>query len=83
MICDTLTVRCRWWMPECDVTVFARQILFEGEGCIDTSPAPWELKRARDASGTTPGANGANGRPGGKVTIYARDVDAPAGSRAK
>ena len=83
VICDTLTVRCRWWMPECDVIVFARQILFEGEGCIDTSPAPWELKRARDASGTTPGANGANGRPGGKVTIYARDVDAPAGSRAK
>lgn len=83
VICDTLTVRCRWWMPECDVIVFARQILFEGEGCIDTSPAPWELKRARDASGTTPGANGANGRSGGKVTIYARDVDAPAGSRAK
>lgn len=83
VICDTLTVRCRWWMPECDLTVFARQILFEGEGCIDTSPAPWELKRALDAAGTTPGANGAEGRPGGKVTIYARDVDAPAGSRAK
>src|SRR5688500_13882110 len=83
VICDTLTVRCRWWMPECDVTVFARQILFEGEGSIDTSPAPWELKRARDAAGTTPGANGADGRPGGKVTIYARDVDSLAGSRAK
>lgn len=83
IICDTLTVRCRWWMPECDVIVFARQILFEGEGCIDTSPAPWELPRARDAYGTMAGANGANGRSGGKVTIYARDVDAPAGSRAK
>ncbi len=83
VICDTLTVRCRWWMPECDVIVFARRILFEGEGCIDTSPAPWELPRARDAYGTTPGANGANGRSGGKVTINARDVDAPAGSRAK
>ncbi|MEA3015406.1 MAG: hypothetical protein QOI38_128 [Sphingomonadales bacterium] len=83
IICDTLTVRCRWWMPECDVIVFARQILFEGEGCIDTSPAPWELARARDAYDKTPGANGANGRSGGKVTIYARDVDAPAGSRAK
>jgi hypothetical protein len=83
IICDTLTVRCRWWMPECEVIVFARQILFVGEGCIDTSPAPWELKRARDASGTTPGANGADGRPGGKVTVYARDVDTPAGSRAR
>ena len=83
VICDTLTVRCRWWMPECDLIVFARQILFEGDGCIDTSPAPWELARARDASDKTPGANGANGRSGGKVTIYARDVDAPAGSRAK
>jgi hypothetical protein len=83
VICDTLTVRCRWWMPECDVTVFARQILFEGEGSIDTSPAPWELPRARDAYDKTPGANGANGRPGGKVTIYASAVDAPAGSKAK
>ena len=83
VICDTLTVRCRWWMPECDVIVFARQLLFEGEGCIDTSPAPWQLARAKDAYDKTPGANGANGRSGGKVTIYARDVDAPAGSRAK
>ena len=83
VICDTLTIRCRWWMPECDVIVFARQILFVGEGCIDTSPAPWELARAKDAYDKTPGANGANGRSGGKVTIYARDVDAPAGSRAK
>jgi hypothetical protein len=83
IICDTLTVRSRWWMPECEVTVFARHVEFTGEGCIDTSPAPWELPNARDASGNTPGATGADGRPGGKVTIYARSVDTPAGSRAK
>ncbi len=81
VICDTLTVKCRWWMPECEVTVFARQIEFEGDGCIDTSPAPWELAHAKDAYGKTPGANGADGRAGGKVTIYARDVYAPAGSK--
>jgi hypothetical protein len=83
IICDTLTVRSRWWMPECEVIVFARHIEFVGEGRIDTSPAPWELPNARDATGNTPGANGADGRPGGKVTIYARTVDTPAGSRAK
>ena len=83
IICDTLTVRCRWWMPECEVIIYARRIEFVGEGCIDTSPAPWELKRARDAYDKTPGANGADGRPGGKVTIYTRDVDTTAGSRAK
>ena len=83
IICDTLTVRCRWWMPECEVIIFARHIEFTGEGCIDTSPAPWELPNARDAIGDTPGANGANGRPGGKVTIYARTVDTPSGSRLK
>jgi len=83
IICDTLTVRCRWWMPECEVIVFARHIEFTGEGCIDTSPAPWELPNAKDAFDKTPGANGADGRPGGKVTIYARTVDTPAGSRMK
>lgn len=83
VICDTLTVRCRWWMPECELIIYARRLEFTGDGCIDTSPAPWELPRARDAAGTTPGASGADGRPGGKVTVYARDVDAPAGSRAK
>lgn len=83
IICDTLTVRSRWWMPECEVIVFARHIEFSGDGCIDTSPAPWDVPNARDASGNTPGANGADGRPGGKVTIYARSVDTPAGSRTK
>src|SRR5688572_19672680 len=43
VICDTLTVRCRWWMPECEVIIYARRIEFTGDGCIDTSPAPWEL----------------------------------------
>jgi hypothetical protein len=83
VICDTLTVRCRWWMPECEVNVFARRIEFTGDGCIDTSPAPWELPNARDASGTTAGANGASGRAGGKVSIYVREVETPSGSRTK
>lgn len=83
VICDTLTVRSRWWMPECDVTIFARRIEFVGEGCIDTSPAPWELPNAKDASGATPGGNGADGRAGGKVTIYAGSIDAPGDGRAQ
>jgi len=82
VICDTLTVRCRWWLPECSVTIFARRIEFEGNGCIDTSPAPWDMPNAQDSVGRTPGANGANGRRGGDVRVQVEDVVVPQGSRA-
>lgn len=83
VICDTLTVRCRWWLPECDVIIFARRIEFEGDGCIDTSPAPWDMANAQDSTGSTRGANGAHGRRGGDVRVHANDIAIPANSKAK
>lgn len=83
VICDTLTIRCRWWLPECSVTIFARRIEFEGDGCIDTSPAPWDMPNAQDSAGRTPGANGANGRQGGDVRVHVEDLVTPQGSRIK
>jgi hypothetical protein len=83
VICDTLTIRCRWWLPECSVTIFARRIEFEGDGCIDTSPAPWEMPNAQDSTGRTIGANGADGRRGGEVRAYVEDIAVPQNSRAR
>lgn len=83
VICDTLTIRCRWWLPECDVIIFARRIEFMGDGCIDTSPAPWEMPNAQDSSGNTKGTNGANGRRGGDVRAHANEVAIPPNTQLK
>ncbi|MEG3151197.1 hypothetical protein U1769_14995 [Sphingomonas sp. ZT3P38] len=83
VICDTLTVRCAWWLPECDLTIYARKIEFEGDGKIDTSPPAWSLPKAQDSTGTTPGANGANGHAGGDAIIYVDEVVTPKGTTRK
>lgn len=83
VICDTLTIRCRWWLPECAVTIYARRIEFEGDGCLDTSPAPWDMPNAQDSSGRTPGANGADGRRGGDVRVHVEELATPKGSTAR
>jgi hypothetical protein len=83
VVCDTLIIPCRWWLPECDVEISARRIVFENDGCIDTSPAPWSVDKAANASGKQPGGRGANGRAAGDITVLAGEVVLPAGSRAK
>ncbi|MES1975356.1 MAG: hypothetical protein V4472_23090 [Pseudomonadota bacterium] len=83
VICDTLTIRCPWWLPECDLTIYARRIEFEGEGRIDTSPPAWALPKAQDSTGKTPGVNGADGHAGGDVGLYAREIVVPKGTTRK
>lgn len=83
VICDTLTVRCAWWLPECDLTIYARRIEFEGDGKIDTSPPGWSLPKAQDSTGTTPGAHGASGHAGGEAIIYVDEVVTPKGTTRK
>ncbi|CUS43243.1 MAG: hypothetical protein V4610_19250 [Pseudomonadota bacterium] len=83
VICDTLTVRCDWWLPECDLTIYARRIEFEGDGRIDTSPPGWATPKAQDSVGKTPGASGANGHAGGDASIYANEIVTPKGTSRK
>jgi hypothetical protein len=83
VVCDTLVVTCRWWLPQCDVKIFARQIIFQGDGCIDTSPVPWQMAKAADAVGSRPGEKGEGGRTAGDVSILAGEVHVPAGRPAK
>lgn len=83
IICDTLTIRCRWWLPECDVEIYARRVEFEGDGCLDTSPPPWASDKAQNSFGKTSGSNGANGHPGGDVLLYVNEIVAPAEATMK
>lgn len=83
VVCDTLTVPTRWWLPECDVEISARRIVFENDGSIDTSPMPWTVAKAADASGGHPGRDGADGRSAGDITVLAAEVSVPAGSTRK
>jgi len=83
VVCDTLTIGCRWWLPECDVRIFARRIVFQNDGCIDTSPQPWVRANAANAAGKTAGAKGEGGRTAGDITLFAGKVETPKGSRAR
>lgn len=80
VVCDTLTVACRWWLPECDVQIHARVIEFQGEGCIDTSPAPWSVAKAADAAGKQKGKDGANGKHAGDISVLVDKVLLPQGA---
>ncbi|TWB33273.1 hypothetical protein [Nitrospirillum pindoramense] len=80
VVCDTLTIRCRWWLPETDVVIYARKVEFVGSGCLDTSPPAWSLPKALDSVGKTPGAKGADGHAGGDVNFYVADIAVPRGS---
>src|SRR5690606_39042260 len=43
---DQVIVRSPLRFPRTDVTIHARELIFEGEGRIDTSPIPFRQKRA-------------------------------------
>lgn len=83
VICDTLTITCRWWLPECDVEIFARKLIFQGTGCIDTSPLPWAVDKAADATNKQAGRTGAHGRSAGDITVLVGEVVLPENDRSK
>ncbi|MDB5469730.1 MAG: hypothetical protein JWR84_1290 [Caulobacter sp.] len=75
IICDTLEVLSPTCIPEADVTIHCRRLLFGPKGEIDTSPLDWLLPRARDASVTGgDGETGSNGRHAGKLSIFCDGV---------
>jgi hypothetical protein len=75
IICDTLEVLSPTCIPEADVTIHCRRLLFGPKGEIDTSPLDWLLPRAKDASVTgADGETGSNGRHAGKLSIYCGGV---------
>ena len=80
--CDTLEVHGELSVPEADVAVFARRLVWAtADAAINTSPLPWAAPKAQNAAGSSPGKNGAAGRHAGSFRIFVSDV-APGGDAA-
>jgi len=78
--CDKLEVHGEFSLPEANVDVFARHLVWADDAAsINTSPLAWTTEKARNASGSTPGQNGAEGRKAGSLRMFVREVS-PAGS---
>ncbi|MEU0487616.1 SH3 domain-containing protein [Nocardiopsis sp. NPDC006139] len=80
--CDTLEVHGAFSLPEADVDIFARRLIWaDQDASIDTSPLPWTLK-PRDAvrgikneTEDIPAEDGAHGRTAGSIRIFAQNVE--------
>ncbi|UEM21659.1 hypothetical protein JL100_002485 [Skermanella mucosa] len=74
--CDTLEVHDRVWLPECDLFVHARKIVFQGEGAFDVSAMPYATDSALAANEQKArGDDGKDGRNAGTIRLYAAIVD--------
>lgn len=79
ILCDTLEIRGELSVPEAEVAVFARRLVWAtADAAINTSPLSWAVPKARNAFGSTPGENGASGRHAGAYRIFVSEVS-PAG----
>lgn len=69
--CDTLEVHGEFCVPEADVAVFARRLIWAtADAAINTSPLDWALAKAEDASENKPGQKGAAGRNAGSLSLF-------------
>jgi hypothetical protein len=84
LCCDTLEVRGEFSLPEADVDVFARRLLWSDESAaIDTSPLEWTTQKARGAGGNVAGQDGADGRRAGGLRVFVHEAEPPDGRRLR
>jgi len=76
IVCDTLEISGELSLPEYEVAIYARRLIFKDQGCINTSPLNWTMDKAADynPSAKTGGANGAEGRHAGKQSIFINEL---------
>ncbi len=74
--CDTLEIHGELSLPECDVSIYARKLVFKSKGFINTTPLQWDLPKAPNANPVkrTPGQDGAHGRNGGDLIVMVDEV---------
>jgi hypothetical protein len=79
--CDTLEISGMLSLPEWDVAIFARKLVFHDQGCINTTPLNWTLDKAADydPDAKKGGASGAEGRDAGKISVFVDAMEAPVG----
>ncbi|MGD9062840.1 MAG: hypothetical protein PVI42_01860 [Desulfobacterales bacterium] len=77
--CDRLEIHGELRLPECDVTIYARELTFGPKGRINTTPLAWQTAKAKDANPTakTKADDGAHGRHGGKIDVYISKLTTP------
>jgi cell fate (sporulation/competence/biofilm development) regulator YlbF (YheA/YmcA/DUF963 family) len=78
--CDTLEIVGPLSLPEYDVAIFARRLVFKERGCIDTTPLDWAMNKAPDCDPNkrSAGGDGADGRHAGSLSVFIDGLDAPA-----
>jgi hypothetical protein len=77
--CDTLEIHGELSLPECEVAIYARKLIFKNQGNINTTPLNWTKDKAADCNpdARTAAANGAEGRNAGKISVFIDEFDAP------
>jgi hypothetical protein len=80
MYADTVIIRSRLRFQGTHVTIYARRLIFEGRGCIDTTPAPWGPRRERsqdkeNTARTFVAADGMDDQKGGDVHLRVREIE--------
>ncbi|WP_174547033.1 hypothetical protein [Nocardiopsis dassonvillei] len=85
--CDTLEVHGAFSLPEANVDIFARRLIWADEkASIDTSPLAWSVGKAQDGmrgSPTRHGARGVRGRDAGSIRVFVHKVDSSSTSNAR
>ncbi len=76
IFCDMLEVHGEFSVPEADVTVFARRLVWAtADAAINTSPLAWAVEKAKNASGSQAGKDGAAGRNAGSFQVFVSKVE--------
>lgn len=74
--CDTLEVHGEFCVPEADVTIYARRLVWAtADAAINTSPLAWSVDKAQNASGSQAGKDGAAGRNAGSFQLFVSKVE--------
>lgn len=81
--CDTLIVHGGFCLPEANVSIFARRIVWAtDDAAIITTPLSWTVAKATNATRSSDAGNGANGRDAGALAIFVAEAG-PAGAAVK
>lgn len=77
--CDTLEISGMLSLPEWEVAIFARKLIFVDQGSINTTPLNWSLEKAADYDplNRKGGASGADGHHAGAIRIFVDSMDMP------
>ncbi len=84
--CDTLEVHGEFSLPEADVAIFARRVIWATrDAAINTSPLPWTVGKAKNAERATSssGENGAHGRNAGSFRVFVAEIEPATDARPR